>query len=127
MLNRNGESESFWKTIKIKELPVKEEVDRRSVLLIEDDQDTKQMSVDIFYKAIEDAADKMLDMIIAKLLYVESFMEEMRKKDEQYAANEAERQKNEEQRIQDEQERREQFEEWIRIWEEVWTPFITKL
>ena len=54
-------------------------------------------------------------------------MEEMRKKDEQYADNEAERQKNEEQRIQDEQERREQFEEWIRIWEEVWTPFITKL
>jgi len=68
MLNRNGESESFWKTIKIKELPVKEEVDRRSVLLIEDDQDTKQMSVDIFYKAIEDAADKMLEMIRAKLV-----------------------------------------------------------
>ena len=53
------------------------------------------MSVDIFYKAIEDAADKMLEMIRAKLVEVESFMEEMRKKDEQYAANEAERQKNE--------------------------------
>lgn len=44
----------------------------------------------------------MLEMIRAKLVEVESFMEEMRKKDEQYAANEAERQKNEEQRIQDE-------------------------
>ncbi len=79
MVNKNGTTDSFWKIVKIKELPVKEEVDRRSVLLIENDQDTKQMSVDIFYKAIEDAADKMLEMIRAKLVEVESFMEEMRK------------------------------------------------
>lgn len=38
MVNKNGTTDSFWKTVKIKELPVKEEVDRRSVLLIEDDQ-----------------------------------------------------------------------------------------
>ncbi len=32
MGNNNGVSDSFWKVIKIKELPIKEEVDRRSVL-----------------------------------------------------------------------------------------------
>ena len=91
----NEESTSFWKTVKIKELPVKESIDKQSVLLIEDNEDTKQMNISILYKAIEDAADQMLEMIRSKLVAVDSFMAEMKKKDEEFTANEEERKKNE--------------------------------
>ena len=119
----NNEVQNFWDTVKIKELPVKDEIDKKSVLLIEDDEDTKQMSISKFYDAIERLANDMVKTIRAKLVEVDSFMESMKLKDAEYAANEELRQSNERKRMQDEQERREQFEEWERIWNMQWTPF----
>lgn len=119
----NNEIQNFWDTVKIKELPIKDEIDKQSVLLIEDDQDTKQMKVSLFYDAIERLANEMVKQIRAKLVEVDSFLDAMKLKDQEYAANELVRQKNEARRIQDEQERREQFDEWDRIWSTIWTPF----
>ena len=126
MANVSNIDPNFWKTVKIKELPIKTELTDDSVLLIQDDQDTKQMNVNLFFQAINDAANDLFNMMREKIIEINGILEDIKAKDEQYAINEAERQGNENKRIEDEQERRAQFDEWIRIWDTIWTPFYNK-
>lgn len=118
-----GVDPEFFKTIRIKELPVKEEVTKDCVILIEDDQDSKQMSIEVFYNAIERIANQMLEELRAKIAEVDAFMERMYLKEEEYAINEDERKKNNLAFIKDEIERRAQFETWERTWDSIWNPY----
>lgn len=119
----SGVDPNFFKTTKIKELPIKEDVTKDCVLLIEDNQDTKQMSIEVFYNAIERIANQMLEELRTKIAEVDEFMHRMYIKEEEYAINEDERKKNNAAFIKDEMERRAQFEEWGRTWESIWNPY----
>ena len=118
--------QNFWKTVKIKELPRKTTIDENTYIIVEDNQDTKCMQVGAFFNQIQGMANEMLNQMKAKLVEIDTFFEELKAKDAQYAANEELRQQHEQQRILNETERREQFDEWIRIWDTDWTPFINQ-
>lgn len=100
------------KTTKIKELPVKDTIDKDSVLLIEDNQDTKQMKVELFYKAIENLIDSVNSQVQVILTEARQFIDDMEVRDAAIAKNEEIRQTNETARKLDEDARRSQFQIW---------------
>lgn len=116
--------EAYERTVKIKDLPVKEDITLDSVLLIEDDEDTKQMSVKKFYDLIDNISARALEAINAKIEEVNTYMEYVKEtvkdlEDSTILEAEEERQKNEQDRIKT-------FDQWKSTFENDWTPFINQ-
>ena len=120
----NGVTDPFWKTVKIKELPVKESIDKQSVMLIEDNEDTKQMSLSLFFSRLDDLADEALKLVKDKLEAVDSYLEGLGLDDivNEITKAEEERKRAEEERKQNEKDRENTFNGWKDKIDNVWTP-----
>ena len=102
---------------KIKQLPVKTTIDRDSVLLIEDSQDTKQMSVGLFWDFVQQITDNLTNSVNALMVEMTTFLEAMEARDKIIQQNETDRQAAEKDRKVAEQERYDAFEYIKRQWE----------
>lgn len=116
MADSNNE---LLRVIKIKELPVKTSIDRDSVLLIEDSQDTKQMSVGLFWDFVQQVTDNLTKSVNALMVEMTTFLEAMEARDKIIQQNETDRQAAEKDRKVAEQERYEAFEYIKRQWEKM--------
>lgn len=117
------------KRIQIKELPVKNEVDQESVLLIQDSEDTKQMPVSLFYDHIQKIADllrqdttRYLQILQNEIDRCTETLNSLIELDKQIQSNETVRINNESARVVAESERIEQFEVWRDRWQ-IWERF----
>ena len=122
MPDSSNTPEVYERVVKIKELPIKESVTPDSVLLIEDDEDTKQMSVKAFYDLIDNMAAQALSVVKAKMEEVDSMIESSGIKDAAELMKQF--QEAEEKRKQTEQERQNKFNGWENTIENTWTPSI---
>ena len=122
MPDSSNTPEVYERVVKIKELPVKESVTPDSVLLIEDDEDTKQMSVKAFYDLIDNMAAQALSVVKAKMEEVDTLIESSGIKDAAELMKQF--QEAEEKRKQSEQERQNKFNGWENTIENTWTPSI---
>ena len=122
MPDSSNAPEVYERVVKIKELPIKESVTPDSVLLIEDDEDTKQMSVKAFYDLIDNMAAQALSVVKAKMEEVDSIIESSGIKDAAELMKQF--QEAEEKRKQAEQERQNKFNGWENTIENTWTPSI---
>ena len=122
MPDSSNTPEVYERVVKIKELPVKESVTPDSVLLIEDDEDTKQMSVKTFYDLIDNMAAQALSIVKAKMEEVDTLIESSGIKDAAELMKQF--QEAEEKRKQSEQERQNKFNGWENTIENTWTPSI---
>ena len=122
MPDSSNTPEVYERVVKIKELPIKESVTPDSVLLIEDDEDTKQMSVKAFYDLIDNMAAQALSVVKAKMEEVDSIIESSGIKDAAELMKQF--QEAEEKRKQAEQERQNKFNGWENTIENTWTPSI---
>lgn len=116
MADSNNE---LLRVIKIKQLPVKTTIDRDSVLLIEDSQDTKQMSVGLFWDFVQQVTDNLTKSVNALMVEMTTFLEAMEARDKIIQQNETDRQAAEKDRRVAEQERYEAFEYIKRQWEKM--------
>ena len=117
---------------KIKELPIKESVSDDLVMLVEDLQDTKQMSVKLFLNILDNASDHMVDMVNAKLAEVDAILQatsfdkidqivaEVEANEEIRQQQEANRQFNEEQRQQKMTDWTTTIDAWLKTFQQ-WT------
>ena len=122
MPDSSNAPEVYERVVKIKELPIKESVTPDSVLLIEDDEDTKQMSVKAFYDLIDNMAAQALSVVKAKMEEVDTLIESSGIKDAAELMKQF--QEAEEKRKQSEQERQNKFNGWENTIENTWTPSI---
>lgn len=122
MPDSSNTPEVYERVVKIKELPIKESVTPDSVLLIEDDEDTKQMSVKTFYDLIDNMAAQALSIVKAKMEEVDTLIESSGIKDAAELMKQF--QEAEEKRKQSEQERQNKFNGWENTIENTWTPSI---
>ena len=122
MPDSSNTPEVYERVVKIKELPIKESVTPDSVLLIEDDEDTKQMSAKAFYNLIDNMAAQALLVVKAKMEEVDSIIESSGIKDAAELMKQF--QEAEEKRKQAEQERQNKFNGWENTIENTWTPSI---
>lgn len=122
MPDSSNTPEVYERVVKIKELPIKESVTPDSVLLIEDDEDTKQMPVKAFYNLIDNMAAQALSVVKAKMEEVDSIIESSGIKDAAELMKQF--QEAEERRKQAEQERQNKFNGWENTIENTWTPSI---
>lgn len=116
MTDSNNE---LLRTIKIAELPVKTSIDRNSVLLIQDSEDTKQMSVGLFWDFVQQVTDNLTKSVNALMVEMTTFLEAMEARDKVIQQNETDRQAAEKDRKIAEQERYEAFEYIKRQWEKI--------
>ena len=116
--------EIYERVVKIKELPIKTSVTEDSVLLIEDDEDTKQMSVKLFYDLIDNLSVQAIDMIKARIESYDAWFEKTGDMIDDWKAAEDERKKNEDARIAAENERKKNEEDRTNTFENDWKPFI---
>lgn len=107
------------RTIKIAELPVKTNIDRDSVLLIQDNEDTKQMKVALFWDFVQQVTDNLTKSVNALMVEIETFLKAMEARDSIIQQNETQRQANETNRQVSEQERYESFEYIKRQWDQM--------
>lgn len=120
MPDSSNTPEVYERVVKIKELPIKESITPDSVLLIEDDQDTKQMSVKAFYDLIDNMSAQALSIVKAKMEEVDSLIK--LSGIEEAAEIMKQLQESEEQRKQAEIDRQNTFNGWKNTIENTWTP-----
>lgn len=120
MPDSSNTPEVYERVVKIKELPIKESITPDSVLLIEDDQDTKQMSVKAFYDLIDNMSAQALSIVKAKMEEVDSLIK--LSGIEEAAEIMKQLQESEEQRKQAEIDRQNTFNGWKNTVENTWTP-----
>ena len=124
MPDSSNTPEIYERVVKIKELPMKTSVTPDSVLLIEDDEDTKQMPVQAFYDLIDDKTTYAMELVRAKLTEVDSYLETVKEATDGLTEAEAERVKAEQQRQQNEADRQNTFNQWSSTINDVWRPEI---
>ena len=131
MPDSSNTPELYERVVKIKELPMKESVTPDSVLLIEDDEDTKQMSVKAFYDLIDNMSKQALDMVRTKIEELNSYIENsgidgIAELIKQIEEAEKARVEAEKEREANEQDRESTFNGWKNTFEKTWTNKITQ-
>ena len=129
MPDSSNTPELYERVVKIKELPMKESVTPDSVLLIEDDEDTKQMSVKVFYDLIDNMSKQALDIIRAKIEEIDSYIENsgidgIADLIKQIEEAEAARVAAEKEREANERDRESTFNSWKNTFDNTWKPAI---
>lgn len=129
MPDSSNTPELYERVVKIKELPMKESVTPDSVLLIEDDEDTKQMPVTAFYDLIDNISKQALDMVRAKLEELDSYLENsgldgIADLIKQIEEAEKARVEAEKEREANEQDRESTFNGWKNTFDKTWKPAI---
>ena len=129
MPDSSNTPELYERVVKIKELPMKESVTPDSVLLIEDDEDTKQMPVTVFYDLIDNISKQALNMVRAKLEELDSYLENsgldgIADLIKQIEEAEKARVEAEKEREANEQDRESTFNGWKNTFDKTWKPAI---
>ena len=129
MPDSSNTPELYERVVKIKELPMKESVTPDSVLLIEDDEDTKQMPVTAFYDLIDNISKQALNMVRAKLEELDSYLENsgldgIADLIKQIEEAEKARVEAEKEREANEQDRESTFNGWKNTFDKTWKPAI---